>query len=119
MSFVWLAVIHTLSPPTNAMSCATCKPTQNFFSLPAPTLLASTAHLPPWQVPMEQSELLLQLGAVSQVPSMQSRPALHSDELSHCTPQSLVPPPLPSEQPGKSGGQISLAAQRGGASASS
>src|SRR6187399_839157 len=76
------------------------------------------------QLPVVQSALDSQLGAAWQVPSLQSRPDLHSVELAHCSPQSLAPraaPALAPPQPGKSGGQSEppFTSQRGGGSLSS
>src|SRR6187401_2891396 len=113
--------MQMFSPPTTAMSWATCRPTHHFLKGPVGVPSAGfTAHLPSTQVPAGQSEVVVQLGAVSQVPSMQSSPDLHSVELPQLPPQSTVPPAaLPLSQPGKSGGQISFTGQRAGASASS
>src|ERR1041384_6943893 len=100
------------------MSGAKCRPNHHFLNClgpPPPSSSPSTAHLPPSQLPTGQSESVPQLGAASHVPSRQRRPALHCAELSQLAPQSRLPCfSLPLSQPGKSGGQISLAAQRFG-----
>src|SRR5689334_8009770 len=77
------------------------------------------SHRPSTQAPTEQSALVLQLGACSQVPSVQSRPSLHSLELLQVPPQSTLPRAAPFfPQPGKFGGQSSFAEQRAGGFAS-
>ena len=63
-----------------------------------PSSSGLTAHLPFTHVPAGQSDVVVQLGAVSQVPSMHNRPDLHSVELLQAAPQSSVPPaPLPAQ----------------------
>src|SRR5687767_3863476 len=79
------------------------------------------SHEPLTQSPVSQSAFVSQLGAVWHVPS-HSSPDLHSVELLHSAPQSLLPRAHSSgffsPQPGKSGGQSPLASQRAGGSSS-
>src|ERR1051325_10340131 len=98
-------------------------PSQFFLygtATPSPSPPRGTSHVPFTHEPVSQSWSDSQDGAVWHVPSWQSSPCLHCGELSQASPQSLrFAPPLPSEQPGKSGGHSSFAAQRSGGSASS
>src|SRR5450432_2829500 len=103
-----------------AMSCAKWRPIQFFLKACEVTLPPSspTLHFFSTHMPDSQSAFVSQLGAASHVPSLHSKPSLHSVELSQATPQSLLPRILePLAQPGKSGGHSSLASQRTGASA--
>src|SRR5688572_17211261 len=105
-----------------AKSCATWIPNQ-FFLNGAVGVLASQgrSHEPLTQSPVSQSLLVSQLGAVWHVASHR-RPDLHSVELLHSSPQSLLPRAHSSgffsPQPGKSGGQSPVASQRAGGSPS-
>src|SRR6187399_1721216 len=102
------------------------KPSQFFLNADVGPSAASAgrSHFPLMQVPVLQSASESQLGAAWQVPSVLSRPDLHSVELAHCSPQSFAPraaPAFAAPQPGKSGGQSAppFTSQRGGGSASS
>src|SRR6188768_1717420 len=98
-----------------AMSCAKWSPSQFFLNLLEAAAPSGGLHLLSLQVPDSQSALVSQLGAASQVPSLHCKPSLHSVELSHAWPQSLLPCFTPAPQPGKSGGHSPFAIQRAGA----